>query len=83
MTCKFVKCIIREKLLVDNNELIKAVAETFSIEISFVFSLNTLYHMPWKLQGLFCTPAVVHKLFWLCYECNCMNGVRNMFVMLS
>ena len=49
MTCKFVKCIIREKLLVDNNELIKAVAETFSIEISFVFSLNTLYYMPWKL----------------------------------
>ena len=31
----------------------------------------------------FCTPAVVNKLFWLCYECNCMNGVTNMFVMLS
>ena len=57
MTCKFVlKCIIREKGLVDNNELVKAVAETFSIKICFAFSLNTL---------------------------NCMNGVPNMFVMLS
>ena len=44
MTCKFVlKCSIREKLLVDNNELIKAVAEIFSVKIVFVFSLNTLY----------------------------------------
>ena len=48
MTCKFVlKCIIREKGLVDNNELVKAVAETFSIKICFVFVfvfvfLNTL-----------------------------------------
>ena len=57
MTCKFVlKCITREKWLVDNNELVKAVAETFSIKICFAFSLNTL---------------------------NCMNGVPNMFVMLS
>ena len=32
MTRKFLlKCIIREKLLVYNNELIKAVAKTFSI----------------------------------------------------
>ena len=38
MTCKFVlKCIIREKWLVNNNELVKAVAETFSIKICFVF----------------------------------------------
>ena len=43
MTCKFVlKCIITEKLLVDNNDLVKAVAKTFLIKI-FVFSLNTLY----------------------------------------
>ena len=43
MTCKFVlKCVIREKWLVDNNELVKAVAETFSIKICFAFSLNTL-----------------------------------------
>ena len=44
MAFKFVlKCIIREKWLVDN-ELIKGVAETFSIKtrICFVFSLNTL-----------------------------------------
>ena len=39
MTCKFVlKCSIREKWLVDNNELIKAVAEIFSVKIAFVFS---------------------------------------------
>ena len=44
MTLKFVlKCIIREKLLVHNNEVIKAAAVTFSIKICFVFSLNTLY----------------------------------------
>ena len=43
MTCKFVlKGIIREKLLVDNNELIKTVAETFSTKIFFFF-LNILY----------------------------------------
>ena len=37
MTFKFVlKCIIREKWLVHNNELVKAV-ETFSIKISFVY----------------------------------------------
>ena len=47
MTWKFVlKYIIREKLLVDNNKLIKAVAKIFSIKICFVFSLNTLY-MPY------------------------------------
>ena len=44
MTCKFVlKCIIREKWLVDNNELIKAVAETFSIKICFYFFFEYLY----------------------------------------
>ena len=44
MTCKFVlKGIIREKLLVDNNELIKTVAETFSTKIFFFFFLNILY----------------------------------------
>ena len=38
MTFKFVlKCIIREKWFVDNNELVKAVAETFSIKICFVY----------------------------------------------
>ena len=38
MTCKFVlKCSIREKRLVDNNELIKAVAKIFSIKIGFGF----------------------------------------------
>ena len=45
MTCKFLlKCIIREKLLVDNNELIKAVAEAFSIKICFV--LYAITFMP-------------------------------------
>ena len=43
MTYKLIsKCIIREKWLVDNNELVKTVAETFSIKICFVFSLNIL-----------------------------------------
>ena len=46
----------KRKMTFDNNELVKAVAETFSIKICFAFSLNTL---------------------------NCMNGVPNMFVMLS
>ena len=45
MTCKFVlKCIIREKWLVDNNELVKAVAETFSIKICFL-SLSALLYI--------------------------------------
>ena len=44
MTCKSVlKCVTREKLLVDNNELIKAVDETFSITIWFAFSLIYIY----------------------------------------
>ena len=44
MTCKFVlKGIIREKLLVDNNELIKTVAETFSTKIFFFFFEYLVY----------------------------------------
>ena len=44
MACKFVlKCIIREKWLVDNNDLVKAVAETFSIKICFVFPWINIY----------------------------------------
>ena len=44
MTCKFVlKCSIREKWLVDNNELIKTVAEIFSVKIVFVFSYIYIY----------------------------------------
>ena len=45
MTCKSVlKCNIREKWLFDNNELIKAVAKIFSVEMVFVFFLNNLYN---------------------------------------
>ena len=45
MTCKFVlKCIIREKWLVDNNELVKVVAETFSIYI-YIYIYNKIYAM--------------------------------------
>ena len=45
MTCKFLlKCIIREKWLADNNELVKAVAETFSIKICSL-SLSTLLYI--------------------------------------
>ena len=45
MTCKFVlKGIIREKLLVDNNELIKTVAETFSTKIFFFFFFEYLVY---------------------------------------
>ena len=41
MTCKFVlKCIIREKWLVNDNELIKGVVEIFSIMIGFCFSMK-------------------------------------------
>ena len=40
MSCKFVlKCILRAKWFVDNNELIKAVAEIFSIIIYYLFLL--------------------------------------------
>ena len=45
MTCKFLlKCIIREKLLIDNNELIKAVAEAFSVKICF--ALYAITYIP-------------------------------------
>ena len=45
MTCKFLlKCIIREKLLIDNNGLIKAVAEAFSVKICF--ALYAITYMP-------------------------------------
>ena len=48
MTCKFVlKCSIREKLLVDNNELIKAVAEIFSVKIFFVWTPYINIYMNW------------------------------------
>ena len=46
MTCKFaLKCSIREKWLVNVNELIKAIAKIFSIMICFCFLLEYLVYI--------------------------------------
>ena len=80
MTCKFVlKCSIRENWLVDNNELIKTVAEIFSVKIVFVFSLNTLNRLNavivcelnifLEIHLLFVSSNVFELLNW-CFDKN-------------
>ena len=65
MTCKFVlKCIIREKWLVDNNDLVKAVAETFSIRICLFFSLSTLNCMN-GVTNKFVLVSTIHLRKWI------------------
>ena len=44
------------------------------ITLSLYIYIGIYIYMPWKLWGLFCTAAVVHKLFWLYYECKWMKG---------
>ena len=86
MTCKFVlKCIIREKLLVDKNELIKAVAKTFSIKICFFLEYLTymyvcihtyihtyihIYIYIYTYIYIFIGSSWVHKLFYCCHLFN-------------
>ena len=74
MTFKFFfKCSTREKWLVDNNELIKAETEMFSLKMVFIFSLNTLYNR-WK-NNLKAYRMINFNICFMLYVFKLVNGM--------